>query len=85
MTAPTNPGAGPDSPEGISPLLAYLRVLRSRWRLVLAVFAVTVASAVVFTLRQTPVYQASATVLIEPEAPRVVNIPEDTTDTGATR
>ena len=85
MTAPTGPGTAPESPEGTSPLYAYLRVLRSRWRLVLVVFAVTVASAMVFTSRQTPVYQAAATVLIEPEPPRVVNIPEVTNDTGASQ
>jgi uncharacterized protein involved in exopolysaccharide biosynthesis len=57
-------------------------VLRTRWLLVLTVFAVTVVSAVVFTSMQTRVYQASATVLIEPEPPRVVNIPEVSTETG---
>jgi len=62
------------APEATSPLHAYLKVLRYRWRLVLLVFVLTVVSAVVFTSWQTPVYQATATVLIEPEAPRVVNI-----------
>jgi uncharacterized protein involved in exopolysaccharide biosynthesis len=85
MTAPTGPEATPDTPERTSPLHAYLRVLRSRWRLVLAVFAVTVVSAAVFTVRQTPVYQATATVLIEPEPPRVVNIPDVTNDTAASQ
>jgi polysaccharide biosynthesis transport protein len=65
-----------DSREATSPLHAYLKVVRSRWRLVLAVFVLTVASAVVFTSRQTPIYQGSATVLIDPEPPKVVNIPE---------
>jgi len=59
-----------------SPLQAYLNVLRDRWLVVVAVFVLTVVSAVVFTSQQTRVYQASATVLIDPEAPRVVNIPE---------
>jgi uncharacterized protein involved in exopolysaccharide biosynthesis len=36
----------------------------------------------VFTSWQTPVYQAVATVLIDPEAPRVVNIPDVTQDHG---
>lgn len=81
MTASTDLPGG-RSPEATSPLHAYVKVLRYRWRLVLAVFALTVVSAVVFTSWQTPVYQASATVLIEPEAPRVVNIP-DVTNEGA--
>jgi polysaccharide biosynthesis transport protein len=74
-----------DSPEATSPLHAYLRVLRGRWRLVLAVFVLTVASAVVFTLRQTPIYQAAATVLIDPEPPKVVNIPEVSNDTAGSQ
>jgi uncharacterized protein involved in exopolysaccharide biosynthesis len=73
---------GPESPERSSPLHAYVKVLRSRWRLVLAVFVVTVVSAVIFTSRLTPVYQAAATVLIDPEPPRVVNIPEVANDAG---
>ena len=82
MTAATGPTSGPISPEATSPLRAYLGVLRSRWRLVLSVAVLTVASAVIFTTRQTPIYQASATVLIDPEAPRVVNIPEVTHEAG---
>jgi polysaccharide biosynthesis transport protein len=74
-----------DSPEATSPLHAYLRVLRGRWRLVLAVFVLTIASAVVFTLQQTPIYQAAATVLIDPEPPKVVNIPEVSTDTAGSQ
>jgi uncharacterized protein involved in exopolysaccharide biosynthesis len=74
-----------DAPEATSPLHAYLKVLRSRWRLVLVVLILTVASAVVFTLQQTPIYQAAATVLIDPEPPRVVNIPEVSNDTGSSQ
>src|ERR1041385_3888675 len=76
------PLAGQDSRETPSPLQVYLKVLRDRWLLIVAVFIVTVASAVVFTVRQTPVYQAAATVLIEPEAPRVVNIQGVTPETS---
>lgn len=62
------------SPETPSPLHGYLKVLRARWKLVLLVFALTVGSAVLFTSLQIPIYQAGATVLIDPEPPRVVNI-----------
>ena len=65
-----------ETPDAPSPLELYLRVLRDRWLVVVAVFMVTVISAVIFTSRQTRIYQAAATVLIEPEPPRVVNIPE---------
>jgi succinoglycan biosynthesis transport protein ExoP len=67
-----------ESPETPSPLHLYLKVLRDRWLVIVAVAVVTLVAAVVFTSRQTPIYQASATVQIEPEAPRVVNIPEVT-------
>jgi uncharacterized protein involved in exopolysaccharide biosynthesis len=76
---------GEESPEAVSPLQVYLTVLRNRWRIVLAVFAVTVASAVVFTSQQTPVYQAVATVMIDPEPPRVVNITEVVNDVGTSQ
>jgi polysaccharide biosynthesis transport protein len=65
---------------GDSPLHAYLKVLRERWLLIVAVFVLTVASAVVFTSQQTRVYQADTTVLIDPEPPRFVNLPEVVND-----
>src|SRR5262245_55479441 len=71
------------SPETPSPLYPYLKVVRDRWLIIVLAFVVTMVSAVVFTSRQTPIYQAAATVLIEPEAPKVVNIPEVTRDPGA--
>jgi uncharacterized protein involved in exopolysaccharide biosynthesis len=76
---------GEESPEAVSPLQVYLTVLRNRWRIVLAVFAVTVASAIVFTSQQTPVYQGVATVMIDPEPPRVVNITEVVNDVGTSQ
>ena len=75
---------GPESPEATTPLHLYLKVIRDRWLLIVSVFAVTVASAAAFTYTQTPIYQGVATVLIEPEAPRFVNIQDVTNDmTGA--
>ena len=69
-------------PKAASPLQAYLEVLRNRWRTVLAIFVLTVASAVVFTSMQTRTFQASAMVAIDPEPPRVVNIPDVATDSS---
>jgi uncharacterized protein involved in exopolysaccharide biosynthesis len=83
MTAADLPGGR--APETTSPLHAYLKVLRYRWRLVLSVFVLTVVSAVVFTYWQTPVFQATATVMIEPEAPRVVNIQEVTNESNSSQ
>ena len=63
-------------------ILVYLDVIwRRRW-LVVPVLALTVASAWVFVMFQTPIYRGTATVLIEPEAPRVMNIQEVTPGTG---
>jgi succinoglycan biosynthesis transport protein ExoP len=63
-------------------ILVYLGILwRRRW-LVLPTVALTVASAWVFIQLQTPVYRATATILIEPEVPKVVNIQEVTPGTG---
>lgn len=54
----------------------YLRMLlKHRW-LILAVFIVTAVTGTVWTLLQTPIYQASATVLIEPDLPKVLNMQE---------
>ncbi len=57
----------------------YLRLLsRHRW-LITTIFVVTAVTGTVWTLLQTPTYRGSATVLIEPEAPKVLNIQEVTT------
>ena len=57
----------------------YYRTLRKHRYLVAGLFAITVFSVAVWSFVQTPVYQASATVLIEPEPPKVLNIQEVTT------
>lgn len=56
----------------------HLRLLlKHRW-LIATVFIVTAVTGTVWTFLQTPIYQASATVLIEPELPKVLNIQEVT-------
>ncbi len=52
----------------------YYRTLRKHRWLVAGLFMVTVFSVAVWSFVQTPVYQASATLLIEPEPPKVLNI-----------
>ena len=56
----------------------YYRTLRKHRWLVTGLFLVIVFSVAVWSFVQTPVYQASATVLIEPEPPKVLNIQEVT-------
>jgi uncharacterized protein involved in exopolysaccharide biosynthesis len=59
-------------------LLDYVRVLRKHRWLISGIFLVTVISVAVWTFSQVPVYQAAATVMIEPEPPKVLNIEEVT-------
>ncbi len=67
----------PESPrEREAHLKDYLRVLRKHRWLIAGVFLVTVLTVSIWTFVQTPIYQASATVLIEPESPKVLNIQE---------
>ena len=65
-------------------LRAYWRVLlRRRWT-VLAVFAAAVLLAVVVTVRKTPIYAATATLIIDLQAPKVLNNKDvqDVVETG---
>jgi capsular exopolysaccharide synthesis family protein len=61
-----------DSADDID-LRTYWRILaRRRWT-VLGVFAATVLAAVVVTVRQTPIYAASTSIIIDLSAPKVLN------------
>ena len=48
----------------------YRRVLRKHRWLITGLFLLTVLSVGIWTFTQVPIYQASATILIEPEAPK---------------
>src|SRR5499426_1799869 len=54
----------------------YLRILRKHRWLITGIFLVTVITVGVWTFRQIPIYQAAATILIDPEAPKILNIQE---------
>ena len=66
-----------------SPRVAdYRRVLRKHRWLMTGIFLLTVLTAAIGTFLETPIYQAVATILIEPEPPRVLSI-QDVTPVGA--
>ncbi|MCX7855498.1 MAG: Wzz/FepE/Etk N-terminal domain-containing protein [Anaerolineae bacterium] len=50
-------------------LSQYLRILRKRWWIIVVAVLVTAASAIAFSRLQTPVYQSTAEVLIQPARP----------------
>jgi uncharacterized protein involved in exopolysaccharide biosynthesis len=56
----------------------YVRVLRKHRWLALAIFIVVSGTGTLYIYGQVPVYQATATVLIDPEPPKVLNIQEVT-------
>jgi uncharacterized protein involved in exopolysaccharide biosynthesis len=72
------------TPEGESQVRVadYRRVLRKHRWLITGLFLLTVLSVGIWTFTQVPIYQASATILIEPEPPKVLNI-QDVTPVGA--
>jgi polysaccharide biosynthesis transport protein len=79
-----------NTPDTLEPareahLKDYYRILRKHRWLVAGLFLIVVFSAAVWSFVQTPIYQASATVLIEPEPPRVLNIQEVTPIGGPTQ
>src|SRR5262245_7477111 len=60
------------------PAMAYLSVLsKHRW-LITGIFLLVVITVAIWTFVQVPIYQATATLLIDPEAPKVLNIQEVT-------
>jgi succinoglycan biosynthesis transport protein ExoP len=64
--------AAPPEPEALSASLRrYLEVLRKRVWVVIACVAVGVTGAVLYTMRLPKIYQATATIVVNPQAPRV--------------
>lgn len=66
----------PEPIERAPRVIDYRRMLRKRGWLVVVTLVLAGGAAMAWTSRQVPVYQAVATVLIEPESPRVLNIPD---------
>ena len=59
-------------------LADYFQILRKHRWLITGIFLVSVITVSVWTFRQIPIYQAAATILIDPEAPKILNIQEVT-------
>ncbi len=77
------------SPEVIVPplredvqLIDVVRVLLSRWKLIAAIAIASLSLAITYNEMATPLYQARARLLIEPDAPQVVPFRPITEDTG---
>jgi uncharacterized protein involved in exopolysaccharide biosynthesis len=56
----------------------FRRALRKHRWLILAIFVASVVTVGVWTSKQIPIYRAAATILIDPEAPKFLNIQEVT-------
>jgi len=67
--------------EPLSRVVDYRRVLRKHRWLMTGVFLLTVLTVAIGTFLETPIYQAVATILIEPEPPKVLSI-QDVTPVG---
>jgi capsular exopolysaccharide synthesis family protein len=70
--APRPLGAPREEDDVTSSLLRYVRVVRARLWIVIAVVAAGVTASVLYTMRQPKIYGATATVVVNPQAPRVL-------------
>src|SRR5262249_42262911 len=59
----------PESDEGAVPLSHYIWILRSHWWKILGFMAACVISTVIISARLTPIYEATASVDIDRQAP----------------
>jgi polysaccharide biosynthesis transport protein len=62
-------------------LRRYLHVFQKRRWMIISVFLIVFATGTIRAFLQTPIYRGSARVMIEPEAPKVLNI-QDLNPTG---
>src|SRR5437762_1984503 len=67
----------PRSVDGRVHVSDYLKLVRKHRWLIGGLFIVTVVTVAVWTFTQTPQYEGVATVLIEPEPPKVLNSIQD--------
>ena len=67
-------GSGPEALESKIDLRAYWRVIRKRWPFVVLSTILGVAAAFVYTYRQPKIYEANCQILIESNAPQVLQV-----------
>ena len=70
-------------PTTAKELRQYVHVLRKRWRVVISVLVVSLAVAFVYTIRQTKIYEAICSLVIESSAPQVLEGVKDIIEMGA--
>jgi len=75
-------GTGPEALEAKIDLRAYWRVIRKRWPFVALSTILGVAGAFVYTYRQPKVYEANCQILIETNAPQVLQV-KDAVELGS--
>lgn len=68
---PKSTETAPEAESLTATMRRYLEILRKRMWVVIACVAVGVTGAVLYTMRLPKIYQASATVVVNPQAPRV--------------
>lgn len=70
--------------EAISESLSrYVHILRRRLWIILAILAIGITGAVLYTMRQPKIYAATATVVVNPNAPRVFGNEQEVIELGA--
>ena len=70
----TEAGSGPEALENKIDLRAYWRVIRKRWPFVALSTILGVAGAFVYTYRQPKIYEASCQIVIESNAPQILQV-----------
>ncbi|MFH2138518.1 MAG: polysaccharide biosynthesis tyrosine autokinase [Candidatus Omnitrophota bacterium] len=65
-------------PEQQMHLRDYVQIVLRRRFVIITFFIVLVTTVLIGTIRQTPIYEATATLLIEPRSPRVISVQEVT-------
>ena len=63
----------PPQEEGIH-LLDYWKIIRKRKWLIILCFIATMVTAFLYTMRETPLYRASATLLVELDVPNIQTV-----------
>lgn len=79
----TAPAPGPDGEAITDSLRRYAEILRRRAWITLAIVAIGVTGAVLYTMRQPKIYAATATVVVNPQAPRVFGNEQEVIELGA--